>query len=84
MVQMRMRRDERTALLKGVNLLSGCNGQELRRLASLSTEVDTPSGTVLAEKASPETNSSSSCQARQRPRGEWRHPRHSFAYRLLR
>lgn len=53
MVEMRMRRDERAALLKGVDLLSGCSSQELRRLASLSTEVDAPSGTVLAREGEP-------------------------------
>jgi CRP-like cAMP-binding protein len=53
MVQMRMHRDERAALLKGVDLLSGCSSQELRRLASLSTEVDAPSGTVLAQEGEP-------------------------------
>jgi CRP-like cAMP-binding protein len=53
MVQVRMRRDERAALLKGVDLFSGCSSQELRRLASLSTEVDAPSGTVLAQEGEP-------------------------------
>ena len=53
MVQMRMRRDERVELLQCVDLFSGCSGQELRRLASLSTEFDAPSGTVLAQEGQP-------------------------------
>jgi CRP/FNR family transcriptional regulator, cyclic AMP receptor protein len=50
MVQMRIRRDERIALLKGVDLLSGCSMNELQQIASLVTEVDVPAGKVLAQQ----------------------------------
>ncbi len=50
MVQMRVRRDERVALLKGVSLLSGCSSDELRRIASLTTEWDVAAGQVLAQQ----------------------------------
>jgi CRP/FNR family transcriptional regulator, cyclic AMP receptor protein len=50
MVQMRTRKDERIALLKGVDLLSGCSADELRRIASLTTEFDAPAGQVLARQ----------------------------------
>jgi CRP/FNR family cyclic AMP-dependent transcriptional regulator len=50
MVQMRIRRDERVALLKGVDLLSGCSSAELSRIASLTTEWDAVAGQVLAKQ----------------------------------
>ena len=50
MVQMRIRRDERVALLKGVDLLSGCSSAELSRIASLTTEWDAVAGQVLAQQ----------------------------------
>ncbi|MGD0394975.1 MAG: cyclic nucleotide-binding domain-containing protein [Acidimicrobiales bacterium] len=47
---MRIRRDERVALLKGVDLLSGCSSAELSRIASLTTEWDAVAGQVLAKQ----------------------------------
>jgi CRP/FNR family transcriptional regulator, cyclic AMP receptor protein len=53
MVQMRIRKDERIALLKGVDLLSGCSSDELRRIASLTTELDAFAGQILAQQGEP-------------------------------
>ena len=46
----RLRKDQRISLLRGVDLLAGCTNDQLRQIASLSTEIDAASGQVLAEQ----------------------------------
>jgi len=46
-------KDERVALLRGVDLLSGCSKEELRRIASITTEMEAHAGQVLAEQGTP-------------------------------
>lgn len=50
MMQIRVHKDQRIALLKGVDLLSGCSINELRQIASLVTELDVPGGETLARQ----------------------------------
>ena len=46
----RLHRDQRIELLKGVDLFAGCTKEQLRQIASLSTELDVRTGQVLAEQ----------------------------------
>jgi CRP/FNR family cyclic AMP-dependent transcriptional regulator len=46
----RLHRDQRIDLLRGVDLLAGCTKDQLRQIASLSTELDVPAGRVLAKQ----------------------------------
>ena len=50
MVSRRTHRDKRIALLGGVHLLSGFSKDELRRVASLTTELEAPAGQILAQQ----------------------------------
>jgi CRP/FNR family cyclic AMP-dependent transcriptional regulator len=52
-VSMRVHKDQRINLLKGVDLLSGCTKNELRQIASLTTELEAAPGQVLAEQGKP-------------------------------
>jgi len=53
MVSFRHRTDRRIALLKDVELLTGCTTSELRRIASLTTESTRPAGETLARQDEP-------------------------------
>jgi CRP/FNR family cyclic AMP-dependent transcriptional regulator len=46
----RFRTDERLELLRGVRLFSNCTRDELRRIESLTSVLELPRGTVLAEQ----------------------------------
>ncbi|HTT86851.1 MAG TPA: cyclic nucleotide-binding domain-containing protein [Acidimicrobiales bacterium] len=53
MTPVRLQKDKRIEILKGVNLFSECNKNELRRIASLTTEHIVKSGEVLATQGEP-------------------------------
>ena len=49
----RLHRDRRIDLLREVDLLAGCTKDQLRQIASLSTELDARPGQVLPEQGKP-------------------------------
>ena len=49
-MSVRLHKDQRIELLKGVDLLSGCTKDQLQQIAALSTEFDARAGQVLAEQ----------------------------------
>jgi CRP/FNR family transcriptional regulator, cyclic AMP receptor protein len=53
MVALGLRRQERVELLRGVQLFSGCSTTELRRIASLTTEIAVEAGKVLTKRGEP-------------------------------
>jgi CRP/FNR family cyclic AMP-dependent transcriptional regulator len=53
MVAFRVNKDEKTALLNGVELFSSCTRDELRRIGSLTTPVEVKEGTLLARQGQP-------------------------------
>jgi voltage-gated potassium channel len=53
MVQMRLKKDQRVELLRGVDLFSHCSKRELTHLASLTTEHNAKAGSILAEQGKP-------------------------------
>ncbi len=52
-MSLRVPKDKRIALLKSVDLLSACNKNELRQIATQVTELDVPAGKILAEQGMP-------------------------------
>lgn len=48
-----MARIDRTQMLRGVGLFSGCSNAELKRISTLATPVDAEKGEVLAEEGKP-------------------------------
>lgn len=48
-----MARVDRTQLLRGVSLFSGCSNGELKRISSLATPVNADTGEVLAKEGKP-------------------------------
>jgi len=53
MAALRLRKNHRVDLLRGVELFSGCSNAELGRIASLTTEHHAKSGQVLTERGEP-------------------------------
>ena len=53
MVAFRVNKDQKTALLHGVELFSSCTKDELRRIGSLTTAVEAKKGTLLARQGQP-------------------------------
>jgi len=53
MATLRIRKNQRIELLRGVQLFSGCSGAELGRIASLTTEHQAVAGQVLTERGTP-------------------------------
>jgi CRP-like cAMP-binding protein len=53
MASVRIHNDQRVELLRGVSLFSGCSKDELRRIASLTTEHRVKAREVLAERGQP-------------------------------
>jgi len=53
MVAFRVNRDQKAALLQGVELFSSCTRDELRRIGSLTTPVEVTKGTLLARQGQP-------------------------------
>jgi CRP-like cAMP-binding protein len=49
----RTNKDQRIELLNGVDLLSKCSKNELRQIASLTTEIDVPAGKALTRQGEP-------------------------------
>ncbi len=49
----RLHKDERIDLLRGVDLLASCTKDQLRQIASISTEIDVGTGQVLARQGEP-------------------------------
>jgi CRP-like cAMP-binding protein len=50
MINLRRRTDDRGKLLRNIDLFSGCSNDELRRIGSLSMEMEMEKGTVLVEE----------------------------------
>jgi CRP/FNR family transcriptional regulator, cyclic AMP receptor protein len=53
MATLSLRKNQRVALLRGVELFSGCSNTELGRIASLTTEHSAEPGQVLTERGEP-------------------------------
>jgi len=53
MVQLRLRKNQRIDLLRGVALFAGCSAAELGRIATLTTEHDVEAGQVLTKRGEP-------------------------------
>jgi CRP-like cAMP-binding protein len=47
---LRIHKDERIALLRGIGLFSGCSDEELRQIRSLQSELETEQSAILAEQ----------------------------------
>ena len=53
MAALRLRKNQRVELLRGVQLFEGCSTAELGKIASLTTEYDAKAGQVLTERGDP-------------------------------